>query len=265
MSAGEHSATGVRLLLLGAPASGKGTQGQRLSQTLGIPKVSTGDMLRAARDEGSELGKLADGIMAAGKLVPDDLVIRLVAERLRLPDARNGFILDGFPRTLTQAQALDEALQRHHVTLTAAICIDLPRELLMERATLRRTDVQTGQIYHLKYNPPPVSAQLVHRDDDREETVRKRVDAYDTMTAPLLPYYQGQSILRRVDGAGTPEQVSARIDAVLQQLNVALGASAALSSPAQGGVSSPVASGGTSSPAKGNLAKGDLEGGADGD
>ena len=227
MSAGNSSgprraSAGLRLVLLGAPASGKGTQGQRLAQSLGIPKVSTGDMLRAARDAGTELGKLADGIMSAGKLVSDDLVIRLVDERLNQPDAARGFILDGFPRTLPQARALDELLERHGSRLNAAICIDLPRELLMERATLRRTDVRTGQIYHLKYNPPPDSAQLVHRDDDKEETVRKRLDAYDTMTAPLLPYYQGKNILSHVDGAGSPEDVSARIDRVVRQLNGAL-------------------------------------------
>jgi adenylate kinase len=216
---------GLRLVLLGAPASGKGTQGEKLARALGIPKVSTGDMLRAARDAGTELGKLADGIMAAGKLVPDDLVIRLVDERLSQPDAARGFILDGFPRTLPQARALDELLQRRGEELSAAICIDLPRELLMERATLRRTDVRTGQIYHLKYNPPPDSAQLVHRDDDKEETVRKRLDAYDNMTAPLLPYYQGKNMLCHVDGVGSPSEVSARIDRVIGQLNsVSIGA-----------------------------------------
>lgn len=215
---GASQGHGLALVLLGAPASGKGTQGQRLADALHIPKISTGDMLRAARDAGSELGKLADGIMAAGKLVPDDLVIRLVDERLSLPDARNGFILDGFPRTLPQARALDELLARRGSAISGAVCIDLPRELLMERATLRRTDVRTGQIYHLKYNPPPDSAELVHRDDDREETVRKRLDAYDTMTAPLLPYYEGKKLLRRVDGAGSPAEVSSRIERVVAQL-----------------------------------------------
>jgi len=220
-----RAAAGLRLVLLGAPASGKGTQGQKLALALGVPKVSTGDMLRAARDAGSELGKLADGIMSAGKLVPDDLVIRLVDERLARPDAGHGFILDGFPRTLPQARALDELLRRRGSRLDAAICIDLPRELLMERATLRRTDVRTGQIYHLKYNPPPDSPDLVqhlvHRDDDKEETVRKRLDEYDTMTAPLLPYYQGKNLLRHVDGEGSPEEVCARIDRLVCQLNVA--------------------------------------------
>jgi len=209
---------GVRLVLLGAPASGKGTQGQTLSQTFGIPKISTGDMLRAARDQGTELGKLADGIMAAGQLVPDDLVIRLVDDRLSQPDAAAGFILDGFPRTIPQAQALDALLERRGEALNAAVHIELPRELLMERATLRRTDVRTGQIYHLKYNPPPDSAELVHRDDDREETVAKRLDAYDTMTAALVPYYQDKKILRHVDGAGSPREVGERIRNELRAL-----------------------------------------------
>ena len=232
------SSGGLRLVLLGAPASGKGTQGEKLARALGIPKVSTGDMLRAARDAGTELGKLADGIMAAGKLVPDDLVIRLVDDRLSQPDAGRGFILDGFPRTLPQARALDELLQRRGEELSGAICIDLPRELLMERATLRRTDVRTGQIYHLKYTPPPDSAQLVHRDDDKEETVRKRLDAYDTMTAPLLPYYQGKNLLCHVDGVGSPDEVSARIHRVIQQLSstgAATGVSAATKGGADGG------------------------------
>ena len=208
----------VRLVLLGAPASGKGTQGQTLAAQLGIPKISTGDMLRAARDAGSELGKIADGIMSAGKLVPDELVIRLVDERLSQGDCESGFILDGFPRTVPQARALDELLERRGVALNAAIDIQLPRELLIERATLRRTDVRTGQIYHLKYNPPPDSAELVHRDDDREETVRKRLDAYDTMTAALVPYYEGKQLLRHVDGVGTPAEVGERIRRALHEL-----------------------------------------------
>jgi adenylate kinase len=216
----EQRSHALRAVLLGAPASGKGTQGQVLSDSLGIPKISTGDMLRAARDAGTELGKLADGIMSAGKLVPDDLVIRLVDERLNQSDAQRGFILDGFPRTLPQAEALDRLLGAKGTPLNAALYIELPRELLMERATLRRTDVRTGQIYHLKYNPPPDSAELVHRDDDREETVTKRLDAYDTMTAALVPYYEGKKILRHIDGVGSPRDVSARIRRELGQLGL---------------------------------------------
>jgi len=204
-------ASALRLVLLGAPASGKGTQGQTLAEELGIPKISTGDMLRAARDAGTELGKLADGIMSAGKLVPDDLVIRLVDERLEQPDAQRGFILDGFPRTLPQAEALDRLLQSKGVSINAAINIELPRELLMERATLRRADVRTGQIYHLKYSPPPPDAELEHRADDQEEAVKTRLDVYDALTAALLPYYEKLGLLRRVDGVGRPEEITSRI------------------------------------------------------
>jgi adenylate kinase len=196
---------------MGAPASGKGTQAQVLSERLAIPKISTGDMLRAARRAGTELGKQADALMSAGKLVPDELVIAMVGERLREPDAARGFILDGFPRTVPQAEALAELLSKSGVSIDHVLQIDVARELLLERATLRRTDVRTGQIYHLKYSPPPPDAVLEHRADDREETVGKRLDEYDALTAALVPHYSRQGLLRRIDGVGSPTEVTARI------------------------------------------------------
>ena len=201
----------MRLVLLGPPASGKGTQGDILSQRLQVPKVSTGDMLRAARKEGTPLGRKAESFMNSGKLVPDEVVIGLVEERLALRDAAGGFILDGFPRTVPQADALDALLVRAGAPLDAALQIDVTRELLVERATLRRVDKRTGQTYHLKYSPPPSDAELEQRDDDREETVKRRLDEYDAMTAALLPYYERRGILRRIEGVGTPEQVTKRI------------------------------------------------------
>jgi adenylate kinase len=172
-------------------------------------------MLRAARVAGTPLGKEAEKYMSAGKLVPDDVVIGLVDERLDQDDAKNGFILDGFPRTVPQAEALSALLERRGLKLDACVQIDVARDLLMERATLRRTDKATGQIYHLKYNLPPPDADLVHRADDREETVAKRLDEYEAMTAALLPHYEKLGLLRRVDGVGKPDEVTTRINDAL--------------------------------------------------
>jgi adenylate kinase len=201
----------MRLVLLGPPASGKGTQAKRLVERLAVPQISTGDMLRAARAAGTALGQEASRYMEAGKLVPDEVVIGLVAERIAEPDAKKGFILDGFPRTVPQAEALESALTAQGLGIDAALQIDVPRELLMERATLRRADVRTGQIYHLKYNPPPPDAELEHRADDREDVVKARLDQYDAMTAALLPHYQNKGLLRRVDGVGEPQDITKRI------------------------------------------------------
>lgn len=201
----------MRLILLGAPASGKGTQAAVLTEKFGVPKVSTGDMLRAALKAGTPLGKEAEKFMSAGGLVPDSVVIGLVEERLKEADAKPGFILDGFPRTVAQAEALDALLKRLGVGLDFIVQIDVPRDLLMERATLRRTDKRTGQIYHLKYSPPPSDADLEHRADDQEETVKKRLDAYDAQTAALLPHYEQLGVLRRVDGVGSPKEVTTRM------------------------------------------------------
>jgi adenylate kinase len=201
----------VRIVLLGAPASGKGTQADMLRERFGIPKISTGDMLRAALKAGTPLGKEAERFMSAGKLVPDSVVIGLVEERIAEPDAQAGFILDGFPRTVPQAEALAGLLAKRGTPLSAVIQIDVPRELLRERATLRRTDKRTGQIYHLKYNPPPPDAELDHRADDGEETVKRRLDEYDAMTAALLPHYDNLGTLRRVDGVGSPKEITTRI------------------------------------------------------
>jgi len=201
----------MRLILLGAPASGKGTQGAVLCEKFGVPKIATGDMLRAAVAAGTELGKQADSLMKAGQLVPDSVVIGLVKERVSQPDAKNGFILDGFPRTVPQADALDALLTGLGTPLDKVVQIDVSRDLLEERATLRRTDKRTGHIYHLKYSPPPLDAELEHRADDQEETVKKRLDAYDAQTAALLPHYQAREQLKRIDGVGSPTEITNRM------------------------------------------------------
>lgn len=205
----------MRLVLLGPPASGKGTQAAVLTDKLGVPKISTGDMLRSARKEGTPLGKEAERFMNAGKLVPDEVVIGLIEERLTEADAQNGFILDGFPRTVPQAEALEVVLQKKGTPLDAVAEIKVDRDLLVERATLRRTDKRTGQIYHLKYNPPPADAELEHRVDDQEETVKARLDQYEEMTAALTPHYASKGLLKEVDGVGKPTEVTERLVSAL--------------------------------------------------
>ena len=207
----------MRLVLVGPPASGKGTQADRLIQRFSVPKISTGGMLRAARAAGTALGKEAEKFMTAGKLVPDEVVIGLVDQRLDAADAQPGFILDGFPRTVPQAEALAALLAKRGTPLQYVLQIDVSRELLVERATLRRIDKRSGQIYHLKYNPPPPGAELEHRADDQEETVKRRLDEYDAMTAALLPFYEKLGLLRRVDGVGSPDEVTARILSELER------------------------------------------------
>ncbi|HLK36786.1 MAG TPA: adenylate kinase [Polyangiaceae bacterium] len=204
----------MRLVFVGPPGAGKGTQAKIVCLKYGIPQVSTGDMLRAAKTEGRLPAELV-AKMAAGALVPDDVVVRLIDQRTREPDCAGGFLLDGFPRTVPQAEELEAMLAARSQRIDHAIAIVVPRELLIERAVLRRTDKRTGQIYHLKYSPPPPGADLEHRVDDREEVVLKRLDTYEAMTAELLPHYEGLGILRRVDGVGSVEEVTARIFAAL--------------------------------------------------
>ena len=202
------------VVLVGPPGSGKGTQAQFLRERFGIPQISTGDMLRAAKAAGT-LDPHYREIMDKGGLVPDEAMIKLIDDRIDAEDCKPGFLLDGFPRTVPQAEALGELLSRRGRGLDRVIQLDVDRTLLEERLIHRRTDKGTGHIYHLVYNPPPPGAELEHRADDRPEAVGKRLDAYETMTAALLPYYDGKGLLRRVDGVGKPDEVTARVLAAL--------------------------------------------------
>jgi adenylate kinase len=207
----------MRMILIGPPGAGKGTQAQRLVERFRIPHISSGDMLRAAVAEGTELGRAADGFMKAGQLVPDEVVIGMVIERIRKPDAASGFMLDGFPRTRPQAEALDEALKEAKVALDHVVLIEVPDELIVERIVGRRSDPETGAIYHVKFNPPPpeVAGRVVQRKDDTEEACRARLEKYHSETAPIIPFYQQQGLLRRVDGNAAPAEVTERIQRAL--------------------------------------------------
>ncbi|HEX7385637.1 MAG TPA: adenylate kinase [Burkholderiaceae bacterium] len=216
----------MRLILLGAPGAGKGTQAAFICRRFDIPQISTGDMLRAAVKAGTALGLAAKQVMDAGALVSDDIIIGLVKERIAQPDCANGFLFDGFPRTIPQAQALRDAGVRIDVVLE----IDVPDKAIVERMSGRRVHVASGRTYHVHFNPPKVEGRddatgepLIQRDDDREETVKKRLAVYHEQTRPLVEYYtrwaaSGDAAAprcRRIEGTGSVEDITARALAAL--------------------------------------------------
>jgi adenylate kinase len=211
-------AVGLRVVLLGPPGAGKGTQAKFLQEQYGGCQVSTGDILRKAVAEQTPLGKEASGYINRGALVPDDLIVDLVAERLKEKDCAQGFILDGFPRTIPQAQSLDEILKKMGIALNGVLSVQVPQKVIVERLAGRRTCRGCGALYHLAFDPPKTEAicdrcgsELVQRDDDREETIVARLKVYDTQTAPLANYYRERNLLRNVDGVGTVDDIRTRI------------------------------------------------------
>jgi adenylate kinase len=208
----------LKLIFIGPPGSGKGTQAKRLAARFGIPHISTGDMLREAVAAGTPVGREAASIMAAGQLVPDDLMIAMIDDRLSRPDAGKGFILDGFPRTLVQAEKLDSIVGNGHGELRVLQLL-VPDDAIVRRITLRRTCAQCGAIYHLENQPPAndsvcdrCGAEVIARPDDTEEAVRKRLESFHRQTMPVATYYQSKNILRTVDGIGPVDEVFERIE-----------------------------------------------------
>ncbi len=214
----------MRIVLLGGPGSGKGTQAKKLVERFGIPQVSTGDIFRAALKEGTPMGLKAKTYMDKGELVPDEVVIGVVEERLAKPDLNRGFMLDGFPRTLPQAEALDRILATQSKPIDHAVLVDVPAEDLVTRLSGRRTcrNSACGMMYHMKFNPPKkegicdaCGTELYQRDDDTEATVRERLTVYEKQTAPLIDYYEKKGLLRRVVGVGPIDKIFAAIEKVL--------------------------------------------------
>ncbi len=204
----------MRLVLLGAPGAGKGTQAKKLIEKYGIPQISTGDLLRAAVAAGTSLGKEAKSFMDKGELVPDRVVLGMVGERLKQDDCKKGYILDGFPRNTAQAEALDAMLDTLKMPLTAALSVDVPLDDLMKRLTGRRTCKGCGQMYNVYFNSPKkegtcdkCGGALFQRDDDKEETIKKRLDVYSSQTAPLFDYYKKKGILSSVSGTGSIDDI----------------------------------------------------------
>ncbi len=206
----------MNIVLLGAPGAGKGTQGQKLVEEFGIAHISTGDLLRAAVKAQSELGKQAKAYMDAGQLVPDTLVIDLVKERLAQPDAQKGFMLDGFPRNIAQAETLDAELKGMGVELDAALLVDVPFDVIVERLSSRRTCKSCGYTAGPTVTVcPRCEGEMYQRDDDKPETISKRLDTYQSQTQPLIDYYKGHGILKAVDGNRAVDEVYVDVKKVL--------------------------------------------------
>ena len=217
----------LNLVLLGPPGSGKGTQGERLQEDFRLPYYATGDILRAAVRDETELGRTAKEYMDRGDLVPDEVIIAVIAERIEQPDAADGFILDGFPRTIPQAEALDNELRALERELSAALLIDVSDDEVVRRLGGRRTCVKNGHVFHLEFDPPKQpdvcdidGSRLEVREDDKPEVIRHRLEQYHSKTEPLISYYDEKGLLRRIDGALSPDEVGDRIRALLATLKM---------------------------------------------
>ena len=212
----------MKIIMLGAPGAGKGTQADMICNKYNVPHISTGDIFRANIKNGTELGQKAKGYMDAGELVPDSLVVDLVIDRIHQDDCANGYVLDGFPRTIPQAEALDAALAESGEAVDYAINVDVPDENIVTRMSGRRACVKCGATYHVKYNAPKregvcdnCGSELIQRDDDKPETVLNRLSVYHEQTQPLIDYYDGKGIVKNIDGTQDLETVFADITAIL--------------------------------------------------
>jgi adenylate kinase len=217
----------LNLVLLGPPGSGKGTQGERLNEDLRLPYYATGDILRAAVRDETELGRTAKQYMDAGDLVPDGVIVGVIAEALDSDEARDGFILDGFPRTTPQAEALDAKLSELGRAVTAVLLIDVSDEEVIRRLGGRRTCVANGHVFHVDFNPPEQEgvcdldgSELIVRDDDKPEVIGKRLATYHEKTEPLIDYYDQRSVLRRIAGEAPPDQVTEELQRTLQTMRL---------------------------------------------